>query len=154
MEGDGAVEIACAGSPEIPLDTLKNLTVQMLSAAVWAVGQAVRDPPGGNIELLLVPLLRLFYNLLVMGVIGDDDLEKVLRLMEPAMFLINAKTPKEEEEEDNGNVEEWLENRKKDDAIKQGLLQMNLPEAVKLEVHKLAHIVGINSDGVQNFIMI
>ncbi|XP_028278418.1 ryanodine receptor 2 [Parambassis ranga] len=140
MEGDGAVEIAFADSPEIPLDTLKNLTVQMLSAAVWAVGQAVRDPPGGNIELLLVPLLRLFYNLLVMGVIGDDDLEKVLRLMEPAMFPINAKTPKEEEE-DSDNVEECLESRKQDDTTKQGLIQMNLPEAVKLELcHLLSYL--------------
>ncbi|KAJ3610589.1 hypothetical protein NHX12_022681 [Muraenolepis orangiensis] len=78
------------GSPCIPLGRLKSLTAEMLGAAVRAVGQGVRDPEGGSVELLLVPLLRLFYNLLVMGAFGDEDLGKVLTLIEPRMKLPEA----------------------------------------------------------------
>lgn len=132
---DCAVEIACRDSPEIPLDILKNLTVEMLTAGVCAVGQGVRDPVGGSIELLLVPLIRLFYTLLVMEVFRDEDLGKVLRLIEPGVFSI-AKTP-EEEEESRDDENEWKAgNKKDDDTHKQGLLQMKLPEAVKLEVNE------------------
>ncbi|XP_069548702.1 ryanodine receptor 2 [Brachyistius frenatus] len=146
MKGDGEVEISYVNSPEIPLDILKNLTVEMLTAGVWAVGRAVRDPAGGSIELLLVPLLRLFYSLLVMGVFGDEDLEKVLRLLEPYVFSINAETlmeGEEEEEEETSDDEEESKggNKKDDDTIKQGLLQMKLPEAVKLELcHLLSYL--------------
>uniref|UniRef100_A0AAQ5XBZ1 Ryanodine receptor 2b (cardiac) n=1 Tax=Amphiprion ocellaris TaxID=80972 RepID=A0AAQ5XBZ1_AMPOC len=146
MDGDSTVEIACTDSPEIPLDILKNLTVEMLTAGVWAVSQAVRDPAGGNIELLLVPLLRLFYSLLVMGLFGDEDLGKVLRLMDPGVFSTNAETAEEEEEEeeeessdDENNCKEG--NKIEDDAVKQGLLKMKLPEAVKLELcHLLSYL--------------
>ncbi|XP_045927387.1 ryanodine receptor 2 [Micropterus dolomieu] len=137
---DCAVEIACRDSPEIPLDILKNLTVEMLTAGVCAVGQGVRDPVGGSIELLLVPLIRLFYTLLVMEVFRDEDLGKVLRLIEPGVFSI-AKTP-EEEEESRDDENEWKAgNKKDDDTHKQGLLQMKLPEAVKLELcHLLSYL--------------
>uniref|UniRef100_A0A3P8S6G8 Ryanodine receptor 2 n=1 Tax=Amphiprion percula TaxID=161767 RepID=A0A3P8S6G8_AMPPE len=146
MDGDSTVEIACTDSPEIPLDILKNLTVEMLTAGVWAVSQAVRDPAGGNIELLLVPLLRLFYSLLVMGLFGDEDLGKVLRLMDPGVFSTNAETAEEEEEEeeeessdDENNCKEG--NKIEEDAVKQGLLKMKLPEAVKLELcHLLSYL--------------
>lgn len=140
IEGDCAVEIAYTDSPEIPLDILKDLTVEMLTAGVCAVHQDVRDPVGGNIELLLVPLIRLFYTLLVMGVFRDEDLGKVLRLMEPGVFSTNLETPMVEEEEDDSDDEkEWKgSHQKRDDTPKQGLLQMKLPEAVKLEVNKAA----------------
>ncbi|XP_071336383.1 ryanodine receptor 2 isoform X3 [Trachinotus anak] len=139
IEADGAVEIACTDSPEISLDMLKNLTVEMLTAGVWAVGQGVRDPVGGSIELLLVPLIRLFYTLLVMGVFGDEDLGKVLKLIEPSVFSIDAETPEEEEDDDEN---EWRGDAKKEkDSPKQGLLQMKLPEAVKLELcHLLSYL--------------
>ncbi|XP_022619295.1 ryanodine receptor 2-like isoform X4 [Seriola dumerili] len=144
IEGDGAVEIACTDSPEIPLDILKNLTVEMLTAGAWAVGQNVRDPVGGSVELLLVPLIRLFYTLLVMRVFGDEDLGKVLTLIEPEVFSIDAETPEEEEEEEmSGDDEkEWKVGAKKEqDSPKQGLLQMKLPEAVKLELcHLLSYL--------------
>lgn len=144
MEGGCAVEIACTDSPEIPLDILKNLTVEMLTAGVRAVGQGVRDPLGGSIELLLVPLIRLFYTLLVMGVFGDEDLGKVLRLIEPGVFFIDPETLEtEEEEEASGDENEWKGGNEKDDTPKQGLLQMKLPEAVKLEVNKPANFFDI-----------
>lgn len=140
MEGNCAAEIACSDSPEIPLDILKNLTVEMLTAGVWTVGQGVRDPVGGSIELLLVPLIRLFYTLLVMGVFRDEDLGNVLRLIEPGVFSMDSKTPEEEEEEEttDGEKESKRDNKKEDDTTKQGLLQMKLPEAVKLEVNEPA----------------
>ncbi|KAM9345211.1 ryanodine receptor 2-like [Symphorus nematophorus] len=143
IEREDAVEIACTDSPEIPLDILKNLTVEMLTAGVWAVGQGVRDPVGGSIELLLVPLIRLFYTLLVMGVFRDEDLGKVLRLIEPDVFSTNRETPEEEEEEEASDDENECEggNKEEDDIPKQGLLQMKLPEAVKLELcHLLSYL--------------
>lgn len=139
LEGDGAGEITCTDSPEIPLDVLKNLTVEMLTAGVWALGQGVRDPVGGSVELLLVPLIRLFYSLLVMGVFGDEDLGKVLRLIEPGVFSIDAETLEEEEEDDDDDENQW----KEDDTPQEGLLQMKLPEAVKLEVNKPADLFDV-----------
>ncbi|XP_078017038.1 ryanodine receptor 2 [Epinephelus lanceolatus] len=141
MEGDGAGEISCTNSPEIPLDILKDLTVEMLTAGVWAVGQGVRDPVGGSIELLLVPLIRLFYTLLVMGVFGDEDLGKVLSLIEPGVFSVDPETLEEEEEEASDDEEQWKGGNNKDDTPKEGLLQMKLPEAVKLELcHLLSYL--------------
>uniref|UniRef100_A0A3P9P1N7 Ryanodine receptor 2 n=1 Tax=Poecilia reticulata TaxID=8081 RepID=A0A3P9P1N7_POERE len=137
-EAEGAVEIACPDSPEIPLDKLRNLTADMLTAGVVAVGQAVRDPAGGSVELLLVPLLRLLYNLLVMGVFEDEDLVRVLRLIEPNVFSKNVKTV---EEAKDGKQRGESINIKEDDAIKQGLLQMELPEPVQLELcHLLSYL--------------
>lgn len=135
-EAEGAVEIACPDSPEIPLDTLRNLTADMLTAGVVAVGQAMRDPAGGSVELLLVPILKLLYNLLVMGVFEDEDLVRVLKLIEPNVFSKNVKTV---EEAKDGKQRGKSINRKEDDAIKQGLLQMELPEPVQLEVVEYSH---------------
>ncbi|CAB1444212.1 unnamed protein product, partial [Pleuronectes platessa] len=144
METDDAVESVCTDSPEIPLDILKSLTGEMLTAGVWAVGQGVRDPVGGSIELLLVPLIRLFYTLLVMGVFGDEDLCKVLRLIEPAVFSLDVESTEGKEEEDvnDDNEKEWKEgSEKENDTPTQGLLQMKLPEAVKLELcHLLSYL--------------
>ncbi|KAG7228617.1 hypothetical protein INR49_013303 [Caranx melampygus] len=146
MEADGAVEKSCTDSPEIPLHILKKLTVEMLTAGARAVGQAVRDPVGGSIELLLVPPIRLFYNLLVMGVFGDEDLGKVLALIEPGVFSTCTETPEEEEEEDmigdDDDDKEWRGDTKKEqDFPKQGLLQMQVPEAVKLQLcHLLSYL--------------
>uniref|UniRef100_A0A8C4H809 Ryanodine receptor 2b (cardiac) n=1 Tax=Dicentrarchus labrax TaxID=13489 RepID=A0A8C4H809_DICLA len=135
MEGNSAVKMASTESPEIPLEILKDLTVEMLTAGVLAASQGVRDPVGGSIELLLVPLIRLFYTLLVMGVFCDEDLGKVLRLIEPSVFY----PPEEEDEEEARDGEkEWKGgNKKEDETSKQGLLQIKLPEAVKLELCNL-----------------
>ncbi|KAM9808663.1 ryanodine receptor 2 isoform 4-T4 [Syngnathus typhle] len=113
-------EVTCSDSPEIPLEILKSLTVDMLTAAVWAVHRGVRDPVGGSMELLLVPLIKLFHTLLVMGLLTDDDLAKVLQLMEPGVFST--------EEEDERELGDHL------NCAQQGLLQMKLPETVKLEL--------------------
>lgn len=126
-------EIDGTHSPEIPLAILKDLTVVMLSAGVCAVCQDVRDPIGGSVELMLVPLVRLFRTLLVLGVFGDEDLGKVLKLIEPKVFSTNTRTIHVEEEE---GASEDVQQEKASDALTQGLLQLRLPEAVKLEVDK------------------
>lgn len=135
VEGECAGEMAFTDSPEIPLDTLKNLTMEMLISGVWAVDQGVRDPVGGSIELLLVPLIRLFCSLLAMGVFEDEDLGKVLRLIEPEVFSKRAKGLEETWGKDASNDDEGG-NKKENDTPKKGLLQMKLPEAVKLQVKK------------------
>ncbi|KAM9726666.1 ryanodine receptor 2-like [Menidia menidia] len=143
MEGESVAEVACAHSPEFPLDILTSLTVEMLSAGVSAVGQAVRDPAGGNVELLLAPLLRLLHSLLVMEVLQDEDLEKVLWLMEPSVFSLKSTTLQEEadNEETKDYEQEQQGKENKDEVIRQGLLHMKLPEAVKLELcHLLSYL--------------
>ncbi|XP_070398109.1 ryanodine receptor 2 isoform X1 [Nothobranchius furzeri] len=133
MGVDGVAEVACTDSPEIPLDILKNLTVEMLDAGVTAVAKLVRDPAGGSAEHLLVPLLKLLNCLLVMGVLGDEDLGKVLRLIEPNVFSLIK--------EDREEIKDDEEVGKGKDASKQGLLQMKLPESVKLELcHLLSYL--------------
>lgn len=123
-------------SPEFPLDLLKNLTVQMLTEAASALCQEVRDPVGGTIELLLVPLIKLAYSLLVMGVLEDEHLGKVLRLLDSGVSFTNSQSPTDEEKEDESDDEKEYSHRhhREDDNPKIGLLQMKLPEAVKLEV--------------------
>lgn len=136
-DGDCTGQIDNMDSPEIPLAILKDLTVDMLSAGVHIVSQDVRDPIGGSVEVMLVPLVRLFYTLLVIGVFGNEDLYKVLKLIEPRVFSTNAQTILNEEEEGaSEDVTQWITNPENDDLPTQGLLQMRLPEAVKFEVHK------------------
>ncbi|XP_075894426.1 ryanodine receptor 2 [Nelusetta ayraudi] len=137
-DGDCTEEIDSTDSPEIPLAILKDLTVDMLTAGLCAISQDVRDPIGGSVELMLVPLVRLFYTLLVLGVFGDEDLGKVLKLIEPRVFSTNTQTILLEEEEGSGDD---VEQENADAPPRQGLLQMRLPEAVKLELcHLLSYL--------------
>ncbi|XP_012989669.2 ryanodine receptor 2 isoform X4 [Esox lucius] len=155
VSGDSCGEAVGGGiildSPEIPLDSLKDMTLEMLTEAVWASGQGMRYPEGDSIELRLVPLVRLLHTLLVMGVFGDEDLEYVLRLMEPKVFSRQADTKEEQEEEDESDNDE--ESVMEGDSNKTGkysliskppslgLLQTKLPEAVKLEIcHLLQYL--------------
>lgn len=137
-EGNDAADMVHKDSPEFPLDLLKNLSVQMLTEAVGALCHGVGDPVGGSTELLLVPLIKLVYSLLVMGVLEDEDLQKVLRLLDPGVFFTNQ-SPSDEVKEDESDDEKERSDRQqqKEDHPKIGLLQMKLPEAVKLEVSQL-----------------
>ncbi|XP_061915089.1 ryanodine receptor 2-like isoform X1 [Entelurus aequoreus] len=136
-------ERASSDSPELPLDIVKSLTVEMLSAAVWAVHAGVRDPIGGSVEHLLVPLIKLFYTLLVMGVLTEEDLTRVLQLIEPGVFSTEEESAKDVNDP------------------KLGLLQMKLPETVKLELcnvltylcdiqvrHRVEAVVGFSENVV------
>lgn len=124
-------------SPEFPLDTLKVKTIEMLTEAVQEGSMHVRDPIGGSTEFLFVPLIKLFYTMLIMGVFQNGDLKNILRLIEPSVFF----------EERDGQEELHVESNvvKKVETLgggedggmnvpKEGLLQMKLPEPVKLQV--------------------
>ncbi|XP_077095388.1 ryanodine receptor 2 isoform X2 [Siphateles boraxobius] len=127
-------------SPEFPLDVLKAVVIAMLNEAVTAVGQGVRDPAGGSIELLLVPLLGLLHTLLMMGVYQGTDLEAVFSLILPVRYMRGTCKAEEmdELEECDGEIEgrDWENN-----VSRQSLLQMKLPEAVKLQLcHLLKYL--------------
>lgn len=119
-------------SPEFPLDTLKAKTMQMLTEAVREGGLRARDPVGGTTEFLFVPLIKLFYTLLTMGVFQGEDLKHILQLIEPRVFTEAAP-----EEQQAPPVEPRTDDARPEGArgdAAEGLLQMKLPEPVKLQV--------------------
>lgn len=132
-------------SPAFPVELLKALLVEMLEEAVCAAGQCVRDPVGGSVELLLVPLLRLLHTLLLMGVYRGPDLRAALRLILPSVYIQNWAISEDEDGEElqtdaDGDRDESLGN-----FPKPSLLQMKLPEAVKLQVSQ--EVMGSFSEG-------
>ncbi|XP_051926912.1 ryanodine receptor 2 isoform X3 [Hippocampus zosterae] len=133
--GSGAID-SCQYSPEFPLDILKTKTVEMLTEAVSEGNMHVRDPIGGSTEFLFVPLIKLFYTMLIMGVFQNGDLKNILRLIEPSVFSEKCEVQEEmhrklgKETEDEGKS-----------IPKEGLLQMKLPEPVKLQMcHVLQYL--------------
>uniref|UniRef100_A0A8C5ALD5 Ryanodine receptor 2 n=1 Tax=Gadus morhua TaxID=8049 RepID=A0A8C5ALD5_GADMO len=128
-------------SPEFPLETLKTKTIGMLTEAVREGSMHVRDPVGGSSEFLFVPLIKLFYTLLIMGVFHNGDLKNVLQLIEPNVFSEGAGAP--EERTPQASAPEVADGA--DGAGGggggggggRGLLQMKLPEPVKLQMCRL-----------------
>lgn len=130
-------------SPEFPLEILKTKTMEMLTEAVCEGSLHVRDPVGGSTELLFVPLIKLFYTLLIMGVFHNGDLRIILQLIEPSVFSKDDKAAPATGHSGEGTTttEKKEALRKEDGAVeegqrvpKEGLLQMKLPEPVKLQV--------------------
>nr|XP_055028049.1 ryanodine receptor 2 [Misgurnus anguillicaudatus] len=151
----------CQDSPEFPLEVLKAVVIAMLKEAVTAVGQCVRDPAGGSVELLLVPLLGLLHTLLLMGVYGGKDLEKVFSLILPVSYMRGMCRAEEMDGLEESNREKDV--GESDEDIPQSLLEMKLPEAVKLQVchllqylcdcqvrHRVEAVVGFSGDFVEN----
>ncbi|XP_060047921.1 ryanodine receptor 2 isoform X1 [Erinaceus europaeus] len=155
-------------SPEFPLDILKAKTIQMLTEAVKEGRLHARDPVGGTTEFLFVPLIKLFYTLLIMGIFHNEDLKHILQLIEPSVFK-EAALPEEESEVPEKDLA--TENSKQEGAgeeeakggkrPKEGLLQMKLPEPVKLQMclllqylcdcqvrHRIEAIVAFSDDFV------
>lgn len=127
-------------SPEFPLEILKAKTMEMLTEAVQEGSLHVRDPVGGSTEFLFVPLIKLFYTLLIMGIFHNEDLKHILQLIEPRVFK-EAMSQEDEidfsEKEfgsDELKSEEGEEETRGEQMPKEGLLQMKLPEPVKLQV--------------------
>lgn len=114
-------------SPEFPLDILKIKTIGMLTEAVREGNMHVRDPIGGSTEFLFVPLIKLVYTMLIMGVYQNRDLKNILRLIEPSVFSEGSC------EQDKGQGAGRAEERARK-MPKEGLLEMKLPEPVKLQV--------------------
>ncbi|KAM9837412.1 LOW QUALITY PROTEIN: ryanodine receptor 2 [Aulostomus maculatus] len=130
-------------SPEFPLDILKIKTIEMLTEAVREGSMNVRDPIGGSTEFLFVPLIKLFYTMLIMGVFENGDLKNILRLIEPSVF--SEKQDGSEEMNRELEVVKKIEPGGREDGErkmpKEGLLQMKLPEPVKLQMcHVLQHL--------------
>lgn len=117
----------------------------MLTEAVQEGSMHVRDPVGGSTEFLFVPLIKLFYTMLIMGVFQNGDLKNILRLIEPSVF-----SERQEEQEDTHKDQDILkemetEGRGEDrgrNLPKEGLLQMKLPEPVKLQVTPSRHQIS------------
>lgn len=127
-------------SPEFPLETLKSRTMEMLTEAVREGSLHVRDPVGGSTEFLFVPLIKLFYTLLIMGIFHNGDLKTILQLIEPSVFSQDGGGGATEAEDgsgrgrlEGGGAEEHGLRGK---MPKEGLLQMKLPEPVKLQVRR------------------
>ncbi|XP_056627769.1 ryanodine receptor 2 isoform X3 [Triplophysa dalaica] len=150
--GNGAA--AAAGdcfqySPEFPLETLKSRTMEMLTEAVREGSLHVRDPVGGSTEFLFVPLIKLFYTLLIMGVFHNGDLKTILQLIEPSVFSQDSGLeggvdgPEADESCGRGRLEGGgaEEHGLRGKMPKGGLLQMKLPEPVKLQMcHLLQYL--------------
>ncbi|KAI3364879.1 hypothetical protein L3Q82_001062 [Scortum barcoo] len=131
-------------SPEFPLDILKIKTIEMLTEAVREGSMHVRDPIGGSTEFLFVPLIKLFYTMLIMGVFQNGDLKNILRLIEPSVFSERREGQKNMHTELEVAKEGETEGRREDggrNMPKEGLLQMKLPEPVKLQMcHVLQYL--------------
>ncbi|NXA99462.1 RYR2 protein, partial [Cnemophilus loriae] len=154
-------------SPEFPLEILKAKTIEMLTEAVQEGSLHVRDPVGGSTEFLFVPLIKLFYTLLIMGLFHNEDLKHILQLIEPRVFK-EAMSQEDEidfsEKEfssDELKSEEGEEETRGEKMPKEGLLQMKLPEPVKLQMchllqylcdcqvrHRIEAIVAFSDDFV------
>uniref|UniRef100_A0A803SYT7 Ryanodine receptor 1 n=1 Tax=Anolis carolinensis TaxID=28377 RepID=A0A803SYT7_ANOCA len=124
-------------SPSIPLDILKVKAITMLTEAVQDGGQHTRDPVGGSVEFQFVPVLKLICTLLIMGIFEDEDVRHILKMIEPYVFG----EPKEEEETEEGDKRELkaieageAEAKEDEEGLEEGLLQMKLPESVKLQM--------------------
>ncbi|NXL77397.1 RYR2 protein, partial [Leptocoma aspasia] len=153
-------------SPEFPLEILKAKTIEMLTEAVQEGSLHVRDPVGGSTEFLFVPLIKLFYTLLIMGIFHNEDLKHILQLIEPRVFkeAMNQEDEIDFSEKEFSSDElksEGEEETRGEQMPKEGLLQMKLPEPVKLQMchllqylcdcqvrHRIEAIVAFSDDFV------
>ena len=107
-------------SPFFDVDSLKLFVFEALDDAVKKLNRPMRDPIGGNNENLFVPLIKLADKLLLIGCITDDDLNWLLRLLDPETF-------------------DPCYDHDRIDKVR-GLMQMSpLEEGVKLEMCYLMH---------------
>ncbi|KAG7324860.1 hypothetical protein KOW79_011176 [Hemibagrus wyckioides] len=160
-------------SPNFISATLKSRTMEMLTEAVQEGSLHVRDPVGGSTEFLFVPLIKLFYTLLIMGIFHNGDLRAILQLIEPSVFSQDsgeqgrAVSPDRETDYGERRTEGGLggeeEESGKRKVPKEGLLQMKLPEPVKLQMchllqylcdcqvrHRIEAVVAFSDDFVAN----
>lgn len=140
-------------SPQIPLDSLKEKAIVMLTEAVQGGGPHIRDPVGGGVEYQFVPILKLISTLLTMGVLGSEDVHKILLLIDPNVFRETRNemlsvaaaaagaatagkeglTGAEEKAVEAGEEEEAAAAKDAKQPMK-GLLEKRLPEPVKRQV--------------------
>ncbi|MCL4120159.1 UNVERIFIED_CONTAM: hypothetical protein GTU68_005471, partial [Idotea baltica] len=106
-------------TPYFPLDVVREFVMTSLAEAVKTNQVHNRDPIGGSNENLYVPLLKLVDKLLLVGVLKDEDVQKLLIMIDP---------------------ENWEPDYDKEaDVPKKGLLQMKIAEGVKLQLCYIIH---------------
>uniref|UniRef100_A0A673C6E5 Ryanodine receptor 3 n=1 Tax=Sphaeramia orbicularis TaxID=375764 RepID=A0A673C6E5_9TELE len=134
-------------SPQIPLDALKEKAILMLTEAVQGGGHHIRDPVGGCVEYQFVPILKLISTLLTMGVLGSEDVHKILLLIDPNVFRETREEGSAVATEKEGlkGAEEKAVEAGEEEAAKEakqpmkGLLEKRLPEPVKRQMCELLH---------------
>ncbi|XP_042194266.1 ryanodine receptor 3 isoform X3 [Callorhinchus milii] len=134
-------------SPEIPLNVLKFKAIEMLTEAVTGGGHYIRDPVGGSVEFHFVPILKLVKTLLIIGALDNNDVQRILLLIDSDVFG----EPKEEVIEEEKTAKE-LVTKNEEKAVEageeatqaaqtplKGLLEKTLPESVKYQMCELLH---------------
>ncbi|XP_056284489.1 ryanodine receptor 3 [Pseudoliparis swirei] len=139
-------------SPQIPLGSLKEKAISMLSEAVQGGGTHIRDPVGGSVEYHFVPILKLIGTLLTMGVLTSEEVRIILLLIDPNVFgetqegeetkgdevaVIGEKEDVSKNEEKA--VEAGEEETKESKPQVKSLLEKSLPESVKRQMCELLH---------------
>lgn len=136
-------------SPQIPLGTLKEKAISMLTEAVQGGGTHIRDPVGGSVEYQFVPILKLIGTLLIMGVLTSEEVSLILLLIDPNVFgegkegeeargdeVAVAGEKEDVSRNEEKAVEAGEEETKESKASVKGLLEKSLPESVKRQVIK------------------
>ncbi|XP_038217173.1 ryanodine receptor isoform X36 [Zerene cesonia] len=112
-------------SPYFPLEVVRSFVMQALAEAVETNQVHNRDPVGGSNENLFLPLIKLVDRLLLVGMMRDEDVEKLL-------IMINPET--------------WDPTFDKEgkDEHRKGLLHMKMAEGAKLQMcYLLQHLNDI-----------
>ncbi|XP_017959316.1 ryanodine receptor isoform X9 [Drosophila navojoa] len=107
-------------SPKFPLEVVREFVMEALKDAVEINQVHNRDPIGWTNENLFLPLIKLTDRLLLVGVLTDEDVQKLLVMVDP---------------------ETWDPTfaREGKDEHRKGLLTMKMAEGAKLQMCYLLH---------------
>nr|XP_049707621.1 ryanodine receptor isoform X34 [Helicoverpa armigera] len=122
---ESITEISNLYSPYFPLEVVREFVMQALAEAVETNQVHNRDPVGGSNENLFLPLIKLVDRLLLVGMMRDEDVEKLLIMTNP---------------------ETWDPSFDKEgkDEHRKGLLHMKMAEGAKLQMcYLLQHLNDI-----------
>ncbi|XP_032596734.1 ryanodine receptor isoform X11 [Drosophila grimshawi] len=107
-------------SPKFPLEVVREFVMEALKDAVEINQVHNRDPIGWTNENLFLPLIKLTDRLLLVGVLTDEDVQKLLVMVDPETW--DATFTKEGKDEH-----------------RKGLLTMKMAEGAKLQMCYLLH---------------
>ncbi|XP_050555823.1 ryanodine receptor isoform X36 [Spodoptera frugiperda] len=122
---ESITDISNLYSPYFPLEVVREFVMQALAEAVETNQVHNRDPVGGSNENLFLPLIKLVDRLLLVGMMRDEDVEKLLIMTNP---------------------ETWDPSFDKEgkDEHRKGLLHMKMAEGAKLQMcYLLQHLNDI-----------
>ncbi|RVE49455.1 hypothetical protein evm_005886 [Chilo suppressalis] len=122
---ESITDISNLYSPYFPLEVVREFVMQALADAVHTNQVHNRDPVGGSNENLFLPLIKLVDRLLLVGMMRDEDVEKLLIMTNP---------------------ETWDPTFDKEgkDEHRKGLLHMKMAEGAKLQMcYLLQHLNDI-----------